>query len=164
MKKCIIQNCNYPAVAKKMCNNHYWQSRQKVYQQKQTNKVYKSKVKEKRNKVSGQSQKDFLFSMLENCTNNCQCCSEPITIKSISNLAHILEKSREDFFIVSNNPKNIVFLCTDCHHRFDNLGLSWFEKQNNKFKELIYNRIAYLSNYLTEAQQTHIKEYLIKPK
>lgn len=77
-------------------------------------------------------------------------------------MAHILEKSRYEFFIVSANKKNIVFLCDYCHNRFDNKGKDWFEKQKTEFKELIYDRVKYLSNLLSESQQTHIKEYLIK--
>lgn len=162
MKICKHINCNQKAISKGFCNNHYWQDRQKIYAERSKNKVYKSNVKEKRNRITGESQKDFLFKVLENCTNNCQCCNEPIIFKSISNCAHILEKSRENFFIVSNNPKNIVYLCENCHHRFDNLGREWFEKQNNKFKELIYNRVNHLKNYLTESQQQSIKEYFNK--
>ena len=43
-----------------------------------------------------------------------------------------------------------------------NKGKDWFEKQKTEFKELIYDRVKYLSNLLSESQQTHIKEYLIK--
>lgn len=162
MKICKIEHCTQKATSKGFCNNHYWQDRQKIYTARSKPKLYKSKVKAKRNKLTGETQGQFLFKVLENCTNNCQCCNDPIIYKSITNCAHILEKSRESFFIVSNNVKNIVYLCENCHHGFDNIGSTWFQKQNNKFKELIYDRVNYLRNFLTEAQQTHIKEYLNK--
>lgn len=164
-KICSVNNCKYPVYAKKMCNNHYWQDLNKKNAEKNKNKsakIYKSKVKEKRNKLTGETQKEFLFKVLEYCPNNCQCCGEKIKYKSISNCAHILEKSRESFFMISNNSKNIVYLCDYCHNGFDNKGQYFFNKQNESFKELIKDRVKYLSNFLTEAQKTKIKEYLIK--
>lgn len=168
MKTCKIQDCkNEKGFAKKgFCDFHYKinYDLNKPNQPKpiKNPKVYKSKVKEKRNNLTGETQVSFLFRSLELITDNCQCCNEPFKLKSINNCAHILEKSRESFFIVSNNIKNIVYLCEDCHYRFDNKGKEWFESQSNDFKQLIYDRVTYLKNYLTESQQTHIKEYLNK--
>ena len=168
MKLCKIQDCDQPiGFAKKgFCNFHYKinYDLNKSNQPKpiKKTKVSKSKVKEKRNNLTGETQGSFLFRSLELITDKCQCCNEPFKFKSINNCAHILEKSREDFFIVSNNLKNIVYLCEDCHFIFDNKGKEWFEAQNSTFKQLIYDRVAHLKNYLTESQITHIKEYLNK--
>lgn len=171
MKKCKVLNCesNAGQMKKGFCNYHY-----KVdYDLKQINnpkKVIKqnnpSHKKELRTKLSGSSQSLFFQSLRPYIPNNCQCCGESLQHTISFNfticMAHILEKSRYEFFIVSANKKNIVFLCDYCHNGFDNKGKDWFEKQKTEFKELIYDRVKYLSNLLSESQQTHIKEYLIK--
>lgn len=158
MKLCKIDNCTRPRgfAHKGMCLYHY--------SQQYKSKSYKSNVKTKRNAVTGETQGQFLFKVLEDITPHCQCCRVELKQKLISNCAHILEKSRESFFIISNNPKNIVYLCEDCHHRFDNKGKEWFTSQETAFKSLISERITYLSKLLSEAQKTHIKEYLINGK
>lgn len=120
--------------------------------------------KDKKNKVSGGSAKSFLMPLISEAPNNCQCCNESIVyFKQTNNpliCAHILEKRNENFLIVANNKKNIVFLCDGCHNGFDNIGADWFKKQSESFQKLIKDRVKYLSNFLTEKQEVRIKDYL----
>lgn len=156
-KICIIENCNRPAASKKMCQNHYWQDYKKNYKPKQNKK-------DARNKITKTKMGDFFNELKFEIPNKCQCCNSSLeSIKSINFtvcLAHILPKSKEEFYIVSTNKKNIVFLCDVCHNGFDNKGKEWFEKQNVNFKNLVKDRVKYLSNFLTEKQEVKIKEYL----
>lgn len=126
--------------------------------------IQKNKIKKA--VISGSSNKNFLMPLIAESPDNCQCCNESIMyfkrINSPVICAHILEKRNENFLIVSSNKKNIVFLCDYCHNGFDNIGKDWFKKQSLEFKELIYSRIKYLSNFLNEKQKYRIKEYLIK--
>ena len=141
-----------------LCFNHWKQSRAKTWNNNS------KKRKAERHEIAGDTDAGFLMNLIHTAPDNCQNCNESLLYWKRNNdptiCAHILEKARREFWIVSANKKNIVFICASCHHSFDNSGEDWFEKQNQEFKKLIRDRVKYLKNFLTEAQKTHIKTYL----
>lgn len=143
-----------------LCFNHWKNRKAKEWTKNQ------SETKKEIAKKTGSTNKDFLMPLIQKAPNNCQCCGDSLAYWKKTNnpliCAHILEKRKPEFYIIATNRQNIVFLCDGCHNGFDNIGFDWFDKQKNEFKELIFERVKYLSNYLTESQKCKIKDYLVK--
>jgi 5-methylcytosine-specific restriction endonuclease McrA len=137
------------------------------WQQRQQQKINGTKTK-KAKADSKKAQKDELTKWFElqlsMCPRNCENCNTGLSQFLFPNprtlVAHIIPK-REDYGFpeVATHPYNRMFLCPDCHHKWDDGNAQDREKMAvyrialqrfTIFKhELPHNRLSKALNYLS---------------
>lgn len=140
-----IKNPDSEFYGKKVCPFHAMVHSEKP----KTKKVVKSiKVKRvKSNKIDGLG--DFFQHHMSCILNNRKCCEEcgKRLSGTVSEVAHILTKSRHPE--VAKNDDNVMYLCFDCHSKFDS---SVAQRRSMKCYPLAverFNRIKELVNKKT---------------
>lgn len=143
-----------PIYSKGFCQYHYWQNNKKV-------NYNKTQVKEKKETIKNND--IFYKKMYSKIPERCENCNVSLNaLKKYSYkmiLAHILPKRQMGGFpTVATNENNILFLCVDCHTKFDKKGKDYISKMSiiplakqrlNLFKHLLSDKdLERIPNYL----------------